>query len=87
MIAMQVVWPQPPPVTHNERGASKFLRPIHFILFIGIEVPPLVIEVEVVRIEHRHVHHPLEVQDPELPPVELDEFVAAQDLAILQRNA
>src|SRR6476620_11830261 len=41
---------------------------------------PLMIEVKVVRIEHRHVHQALEVENPELLAVELDQPVAPQVL-------
>src|SRR5690349_22124599 len=46
--------------------------------FVCVQVPPLMVEVEVVRSEHRSVHHPLEIEDLELLAVELDEAVAAK---------
>src|SRR5689334_1879274 len=42
--------------------------------FVCVQVPPLMVEVEVVRSDH----HPLEIEDLELLAVELDEAVAAK---------
>ena len=43
-------------------------------------MPPFVVEMQIVRVEHRHVHQAFEVEDVELLAFELNQFIPPQFL-------
>ena len=47
---------------------------------VGVEVSSFMVEVQIVRIEHRDIHHSRHVQDVKLLALQLDQPVAAQFL-------